>query len=46
MELKLWVSFFRKVDSSEENLFASHFKFSFEKKNFLKRFHAMFLHHF
>jgi hypothetical protein len=35
MELKLWVSFFRKVDSSEENLFSRSFKFNFEVSFYL-----------
>ncbi len=33
MELKVWVSFLRKVDSYQENIFSRSFKFSFEKKN-------------
>jgi hypothetical protein len=35
MELKLWVSFLRKVDSSEENLFPRPFKFNFEMSYYL-----------
>jgi hypothetical protein len=35
MELKLWVSFFRKVDISEENLFSRPFKFNFELSYYL-----------